>query len=313
MVRPCADRGEAGRARRGDRGHRHGRGGASRSTTTPDRAVVAFVRELLRTGRSGDAAYAAARALLGEKGTVELTGLVGYYSLLAMQLNVFQVVPPPTAPHPLGRAGRGLIAAGSAADYSTRTPVSRTTAAQSERSSAQKSSMSSGLPGIACARPRPSGRDFRLGEPGIGRRVHFWMIGRGVPAGPKCQTRPPRGSPGYLPRPTSESPASASPSPCRSGQAADLPSRSNGPELPMLSMTSRPLPAHRPDGRRPAAIGHVLAGKSALRRKRSAIRWPTLPMPTLAMLCRAAGRVPQATNLRGGRTGMPGETISIMP
>jgi 4-carboxymuconolactone decarboxylase len=65
-----------------------------------DRTVVGFVRELLRTGQVGDATYAAAKALLGEKGTVELTGLVGYYSLLAMQLNVFQVAPPPpfTAP-----------------------------------------------------------------------------------------------------------------------------------------------------------------------------------------------------------------------
>lgn len=61
----------------------------------PDRIVVGFVRELLRSGQVGDAGYAAARALLGEKGTVELTGLVGYYSLLAMQLNVFQVPPPP--------------------------------------------------------------------------------------------------------------------------------------------------------------------------------------------------------------------------
>ena len=62
--------------------------------------VAGFVRELLRTGQVGDAAYDAAKALLGDKGTVELTGLVGYYSLLAMQLNVFQVAPPPpfTAP-----------------------------------------------------------------------------------------------------------------------------------------------------------------------------------------------------------------------
>lgn len=60
-----------------------------------DRILVAFVRGLLRTGQVGDAAYAGAVGLLGEKGAVELTGLVGYYSLLAMQLNVFQVDPPP--------------------------------------------------------------------------------------------------------------------------------------------------------------------------------------------------------------------------
>src|SRR4051794_19215015 len=67
-----------------------------------DRTVVGFVRELLRTGQVGDAGYAAAKALLGEKGTVELTGLVGYYSLLAMQLNVFQVDPPPPFVAPWG-------------------------------------------------------------------------------------------------------------------------------------------------------------------------------------------------------------------
>jgi 4-carboxymuconolactone decarboxylase len=59
-----------------------------------DRTVVAFVRALLRTGQVPDAEFAAAQALLGEKGTVELTGLVGYYTLLAFQLNTFGVTPP---------------------------------------------------------------------------------------------------------------------------------------------------------------------------------------------------------------------------
>ena len=60
-----------------------------------DRAVCAFVWELLRTGQVSDGTYEAMHAMLGDKGAVELTGLVGYYSLLAMQLNVFQVAPPP--------------------------------------------------------------------------------------------------------------------------------------------------------------------------------------------------------------------------
>lgn len=59
-----------------------------------DRVVVAFVRALLRTGQVPDAEFAAAQALLGERGTVELTGLVGYYSLLAFQLNTFHVPAP---------------------------------------------------------------------------------------------------------------------------------------------------------------------------------------------------------------------------
>ena len=48
----------------------------------------------LRTGKATDALYQPVRDLLGEKGAVELTGLIGYYSLLAMQLNVFRVEPP---------------------------------------------------------------------------------------------------------------------------------------------------------------------------------------------------------------------------
>ncbi len=59
-----------------------------------DRVVVAFVRALLRTGAVPDAEFKAAETLLGEKGTVELTGLVGYYTLLAFQLKTFQVPAP---------------------------------------------------------------------------------------------------------------------------------------------------------------------------------------------------------------------------
>jgi 4-carboxymuconolactone decarboxylase len=59
-----------------------------------DRIVHDMVRALLRRGVVADALYAPAQALLGDKGMVELTGLVGYYSLLAMQLNVFGIRPP---------------------------------------------------------------------------------------------------------------------------------------------------------------------------------------------------------------------------
>jgi 4-carboxymuconolactone decarboxylase len=59
-----------------------------------DRLVVEFVRALLRTGQVPDGTFASAQARLGEAGAVELTGLVGYYTLLAFQLNAFQVAPP---------------------------------------------------------------------------------------------------------------------------------------------------------------------------------------------------------------------------
>ncbi len=44
--------------------------------------------------KAADPLYQPVRDLLGDKGAVELTGLIGYHSLLAMQLNVFRVEPP---------------------------------------------------------------------------------------------------------------------------------------------------------------------------------------------------------------------------
>ena len=57
-------------------------------------AVTAFVRELLTTGRVGDQTYAAGHDLLGDRGTVDLVSLVGYYGLVSATLNVFQVPMP---------------------------------------------------------------------------------------------------------------------------------------------------------------------------------------------------------------------------
>ena len=64
------------------------------SAAEDERAVHAFVEELLARGEVGDAAYATALQLLGEAGVVELTGLVGYYALLAMILNVARTPSP---------------------------------------------------------------------------------------------------------------------------------------------------------------------------------------------------------------------------
>lgn len=50
--------------------------------------------ELLRTGGVGDAAFAAARTALGERGVVELAAFVGYYTALAMILNTARTAPP---------------------------------------------------------------------------------------------------------------------------------------------------------------------------------------------------------------------------
>lgn len=56
-----------------------------------ERETYDFARELLATGRISDAAYAAVLARWGVVGVVELTALVGYYSMVAMTLNAHRI------------------------------------------------------------------------------------------------------------------------------------------------------------------------------------------------------------------------------
>jgi 4-carboxymuconolactone decarboxylase len=45
-----------------------------------------------------DRTYKRAQALFGDSGMVELVGILGYYALVAMMLDVFQALPPAEAP-----------------------------------------------------------------------------------------------------------------------------------------------------------------------------------------------------------------------
>jgi 4-carboxymuconolactone decarboxylase len=56
-----------------------------------ERAAAVAVTQLLERGDVDDAVWASAVGHLGEAGAVELTTLVGYYSLLAMQMRVLRV------------------------------------------------------------------------------------------------------------------------------------------------------------------------------------------------------------------------------
>jgi 4-carboxymuconolactone decarboxylase len=56
-----------------------------------ERAVHAVARELATTGRLSAATYEGARALLGDRGLVELVSLCGYYTLISFTLNAFEV------------------------------------------------------------------------------------------------------------------------------------------------------------------------------------------------------------------------------
>ena len=61
-------------------------------------AVYDFAVELYARKRVGDPVYAAAVTHLGEQGVVELVGILGYYALVSMTLNVFGMEVPGGAP-----------------------------------------------------------------------------------------------------------------------------------------------------------------------------------------------------------------------
>jgi 4-carboxymuconolactone decarboxylase len=66
-----------------------------------ERSVYDFCRVFYRDHRIDDATYARALAQFGERGIVDLVGIIGYYALISMTLNVFEVPVPPDAPLPL--------------------------------------------------------------------------------------------------------------------------------------------------------------------------------------------------------------------
>lgn len=53
--------------------------------------VFAVSSALLATGRMGNDLHARATAMLGERGLVELVAILGYYSLVALTLNAFEL------------------------------------------------------------------------------------------------------------------------------------------------------------------------------------------------------------------------------
>lgn len=62
-----------------------------------ERVVYAVARELLSTGRLADATYRRGIEAFGEAGMVDLSGLVGYYTLGAFTLHTFDIEPEPGA------------------------------------------------------------------------------------------------------------------------------------------------------------------------------------------------------------------------
>ncbi len=72
-------------------------GRAPKSAPSDERAIYAFVQDLYKTRRVGERTYKRVHALLGDAATVELVGILGYYALISMTLNVFRMMPPAEA------------------------------------------------------------------------------------------------------------------------------------------------------------------------------------------------------------------------
>jgi 4-carboxymuconolactone decarboxylase len=71
--------------------------------------VYDFARALQQDGRVPDATYQAAREAFGVKGVVELTALVGYYTMVSMTLNAHGIPLPDGEAEPLEPPASGLF------------------------------------------------------------------------------------------------------------------------------------------------------------------------------------------------------------
>jgi 4-carboxymuconolactone decarboxylase len=58
--------------------------------SSDEETVFDFTSELLRNKQVSDATFERAKSRFGTKGVVDMTGIIGYYTFLAMQLNVAQ-------------------------------------------------------------------------------------------------------------------------------------------------------------------------------------------------------------------------------
>ena len=71
-----------------------------KSAPKDERAIYDFVQELYQSRRVSDRTFKAVSAILGEAATVEFVGILGYYVLISMILNVFRMPLPEGEPLP---------------------------------------------------------------------------------------------------------------------------------------------------------------------------------------------------------------------
>ncbi len=75
-------------------------GRVPKSAPKDERAIYDFIHELYKARRVSDKTYKRVQAVLGDSATVELVGILGYYVMIGMILNVYRMMPPEDAPLP---------------------------------------------------------------------------------------------------------------------------------------------------------------------------------------------------------------------
>lgn len=69
------------------------REGHARGVPAEDAQIIEFTRKLIREHRVDDALFNAVRQRLGDHQLIELTGSIGYYTMLAMTVNACELEP----------------------------------------------------------------------------------------------------------------------------------------------------------------------------------------------------------------------------
>jgi 4-carboxymuconolactone decarboxylase len=80
------------------------RGRMPKSASKDERAIYDFIQELYRTRRVSDRNFKRVHSMLGDAATVEFVGILGYYVLISMILNVFRMSPPEDQPLPFAES-----------------------------------------------------------------------------------------------------------------------------------------------------------------------------------------------------------------
>lgn len=75
-------------------------GRPAKSAARDEMAIYGFVKELYAKRRVSKATYARVQKIIGDTGMVELVGILGYYALVSMTLNVFRMPLPAGSPVP---------------------------------------------------------------------------------------------------------------------------------------------------------------------------------------------------------------------